>query len=53
MTRVVVWKGNMKKETESLLMAAQNKTTMTNYADAKIHNTLEKSKWYWWYKWNS
>ena len=36
--------GNLKKETESLLMAAQNSAIVTNYIEMKINVTQQKSK---------
>ena len=37
-------KGNLKRETESLIMAAQNKSIRTNYIKAKIDRTQTNSK---------
>ena len=38
-------KGNFKRETESLLMVAQNSAIRTNYIKARIDKTQQKSKW--------
>ena len=40
-------KGNHKRETESLLIAAQNNAIRTNYVKAEIDNWQENSKFYW------
>ena len=37
-------KGNLKKETESLLIAAENNAITTNYIKAKIDNTQQNNK---------
>ena len=37
-------KGNIKRETESLLMAAQSSTIRTNHIKARIHKTQQNSK---------
>ena len=37
-------KGNFKRETESLLIAAQNNATRTNYVKAKIDWTQQNSR---------
>ena len=37
-------KGNLKRETESLLIAAQNNAIRTNYIKAKINNMQQNSK---------
>ena len=37
-------KGNFKRETESLLIAAQNNTVKTNHTKARINNTQQNSK---------
>ena len=37
-------KGNLKRETDSLLMAAQNSTIRTNHIKARIDKTLQNSK---------
>ena len=41
-----IWlrKGNFKRETESLLMAAQNSTIRTNHIKARIDKTQQNSK---------
>ena len=39
--------GNLKKETESLLIAAQNNAIKTNYFKAKIDKTQQNSKFMW------
>ena len=50
--RTWLWKGNFKRETESLLIAAQNNTTRTNHIKAKIDNTQEKNTCRFWGDWN-
>ena len=46
-------KGNFKRETESLLMAAQNNAIRTNYIKARIDKTQQNSKCrLWWQRWN-
>ena len=37
-------KGNLKRETESLLIAAQNNAIRTNYIKVKINNAQQNSK---------
>ena len=37
-------KGNLKRETESLLITVQNNAIRTNYIKAKIDNTQQNSK---------
>ena len=37
-------KGNLKRETESLIIAAQNNVIRTNYIEAKINETKQNSK---------
>ena len=37
-------KGHLKRETESLLIAEQNKAIKTNYVKAKIDKTQQNSK---------
>ena len=44
-TRTWLRKGNLKKETEYLLMAAQNNAIRTNYVEEKIDKTQQKSKY--------
>ena len=39
-----LWKGTLKRETESLLIVAQNNATRINYIKTKINNTQENSK---------
>ena len=39
------WKVNLKKETEYLLIAAQNNSLRTNYVKAKIDKTQQNSRW--------
>ena len=46
MTKSWPRKGNVKRETEFLLIAAQNNAMRTNYIKAKIYNTLQNNK-YW------
>ena len=43
-TREWLRKGNLKRVTESLITAAQNKTIRTNYIKGKIDNTQQNSK---------
>ena len=43
-TRSWLRKGNFKRETESLLMAAQNSAIRTNYIKARIDKTQQNSK---------
>ena len=44
MTWTWLRRGNLKKETESLLIVAKNKAIRTNYAKAKIDNRQKNSK---------
>ena len=37
-------RGNLEKETESFLIAAQNTTIMTNYVKAKLHTMQQNSR---------
>ena len=39
-----LWKGNLKRETESLLIEAWNTTIKTHYIKGKIDNTQQNSK---------
>ena len=43
-TRTCLRKGNLKRETESLLIAAQNNTVRTNHIKARIDKTQQNSK---------
>ena len=43
-TRAWLRKGNLKRETESLLIAAQNNAILTNHIKARIDKTLQNSK---------
>ena len=43
-TRTWLRKGNFNKETESILIAAQNNDIRTNYIQAKIDKTQQNSK---------
>ena len=45
-------KGNFKKETESLLSAAQNNAVRTNHIKARIYKTQQNSKCMLWQRWN-
>ena len=38
---------NVKRETESLLIAARNNAIRTNHVKGKIDNTLKNSKYKW------
>ena len=44
--KTLTWlrKGNFKRETESLLIAAQNNAVRTNHIKPRIHTTLENRK---------
>ena len=46
MKKTSAWlrKGNLKRETESLLMAAQNNSIRTNHIEARIDKTQQNSK---------
>ena len=44
-------KGNFKRETESLQIAAPNNAVRTNYIKARIYKTQQNSKWRW-QRWN-
>ena len=39
-----LWKGNLKRETESLLIAAENNAKRTNFVRVKINNMQQNSK---------
>ena len=41
-------KGNLKREIESLLIAAQNNAIRTNYIEVRIDKTQQNSKWRLW-----
>ena len=41
---MIIIKGNFKRETESLLMAAQNSVIRTNHIKARIDKTQQNSK---------
>ena len=43
-TWTLLGKGNLKRETESLLIATQNNIIRTNYVKEKIHKTQQNSK---------
>ena len=43
-TLTLLRKGTFKRETESLLIAAQNNTIMIDYVKGKIDNTQQNSK---------
>ena len=45
MTLTWLKRGNLKRETESRLIATQNNAIWTNYIEAKIDNIQENSKW--------
>ena len=43
-TRTWLWKGNLKRENEYLLMAAENNAIRTNYFQAKVNITQQNNK---------
>ena len=43
-TQIWLRKGNLKRETESLLIAAQNNAIRTNFGKAKIDKTQQNSR---------
>ena len=43
-TRIRLRKGNLKRETESLLIAVENNAIKANYIKAKIYNTQQNIK---------
>ena len=47
-TRIWLRKGNFKRETESLLIAAQNNAIRTNHIKARIDKTQQNSKYWLW-----
>ena len=44
--KTLTWlrKGNLKRETESILIAAQNNAILTNYIKSRIYKTQENSR---------
>ena len=40
-----LWKGNLKRETKSILIAAQNNTIQTNYIKVKMDKMQQNSKY--------